>query len=268
MKKRNLLYERGTRSHYENADYYDQAYRRRRDDVRFYAEMAERFGGPVLELGAGTGRVSRAIAEKGIELLGVDSSEAMIERAEAGREKLKKATREKLEFLRGDLLELRLGQKFPLIIAPFNVFMHLYDREALRLALETVRAHLAPGGTFIFDVLMPDLRALIRDPERLYSAGTVTLPPSRRRYKYRESFNYDPVTQVLVITLYFQALDDPEEILTQTIAHRQFFPAELEALLHYEGFEIAERYGDFDGDPLLDFAESQVIVARLKKRAP
>lgn len=265
MKRRNLLYERGTRSHYENADYYDQAYRRRRDDIEFYAKMASRFGGPVLELGAGTGRVSRAIAERGIELFGVDSSGSMIERAEARRAKLKRATRERLEYAVGDLLELRLGRRFPLIIAPFNVFMHLYDREELRLALETVRAHLAPGGVFIFDVLLPDLRALIREPDRLYSAGTITLPPSRRRYKYKESFNYDPVTQVLVITLYFQSVDDPEEILTQTIAHRQYFPAELEALLHYKGFEIEERYGDFDGDPLLDYAESQVIIARLAK---
>ena len=263
MSRRNLAYERGTSSHYENADYYDQTYRRRREDVAFYAEMASRFGGPVLELGAGTGRVSRAIAERGIDILGVDSSAPMIERAHERRMKLRRAVRDRLDFQECDLLELRLGRKFPLIIAPFNVFMHLYDREELRLALETVRAHLAPGGVFIFDVLLPDLRALIRDPERLYSGGTISLPPSRRRYKYKESFDYDQVTQVLLITLYFQAVDDPKEIFTQTIAHRQFFPAELEALLHHEGFEIVERYGDFSGDPLLDFAESQVILAKL-----
>lgn len=263
MKQRNLLYERGTRSHYENAEYYDQAYRRRRADIDFYAEMASRFGGPVLELGAGTGRVSRAIAEQGVEILGIDSSEPMLERAERRRKKMRRAARELLEFAHGDLLELRLGRKFPLVIAPFNVFMHLYDREEFQRAMDTVRAHLAPGGVFVFDVLVPDLRALLRDPDRLYSAGTVSLPGRGRRYKYKESFNYDPIAQVLVITLYFQSLEDPEEILTQTIAHRQFFPAELEAILHYEGFEILERYGDFEREPLLDFAESQVLVTRL-----
>ncbi|MEM9074804.1 MAG: class I SAM-dependent methyltransferase, partial [Myxococcota bacterium] len=71
----------GTDAHYEDGQYYDQVYRRRRKDVRFYADLAEARGGPVLELGCGTGRVTRAIADRGMDVVGVDRMEPMLRRA-------------------------------------------------------------------------------------------------------------------------------------------------------------------------------------------
>ena len=66
----------GSEAHYEDGRYYDQAYRRRRHDVRFYTNLAVESGGPVLELGAGTGRVALAIAKAGVEVVGVESESA------------------------------------------------------------------------------------------------------------------------------------------------------------------------------------------------
>lgn len=254
--------EEGSRSHYENAAYYDQTYRRRREDVDFYVDLAARHGGPILELGAGTGRASRKLALAGHEVVGIDSAEPMLEAAERHREKLPKHARERLSYALGDLLELRLGRRFPLVISPFNVFMHVYDRRELALALETVRAHLAPGGYFVFDVLVPDPEALARDPERVYRGRNVRLPPERTLHRYGERFAYDPVTQIQTVTMIFEEIDPPHRVVTQTLTHRQWFPAELEALLHYEGFEIVERFGDFERGPLDEYSESQILVTR------
>ncbi|HLU46749.1 MAG TPA: methyltransferase domain-containing protein [Planctomycetota bacterium] len=262
MSRRSPLLERGSRSHYENAAYYDQTYRRRRADVEFYVAAAERLGGPVLELGAGTGRVSRKLAASGVEVIGVDSTEAMVEAAERHRAKMKGAARDRLSLVLGDIFEVRVGRRFPLVISPFNVFMHVYDRRELALALETVRAHLAPGGYFVFDVLVPDPEALARDPERVYRGRNVRLPPERTLHRYGERFEYDPVTQIQTVTMIFEEIDPPHRVVTQTLTHRQWFPAELEALLHYEGFEIVERFGDFERGPLDEYSESQILVTR------
>jgi hypothetical protein len=159
---------------------------------------------------------------------------------------------------------MRLRRRFPLVIAPFNVLMHLYTRRDLERGLASCRIHLAPRGRLAFDVLMPDLRALIRDPDRYYRGRPIRDPSSRRRYAYSEAFEYDVVQQTQMVTSAFRSLDDPRDTFVRPLAHRQFFPAELEALLHYNGFAIEARYGDFARGPLDAWSESQVIVARAR----
>ncbi len=269
----------GTEAHYRDPRYYDQTYRRRRGDVRYYVAQARRFGGPVLELGVGTGRVALALARSGFDVLGVDRSEPMLAHARARAEKLPRAARERLVLEAGDLRTFRAGGAkrargarlpkggFPLVIAPFNVFMHLYTREDVEAALATAKAHLGRDGRLVFDVLLPYPDGLARDPLRLYRAGHVTRPDDGKRYRYSESFEYDPASQVQIVRMFFEDEGDDRRTLVTPLAHRQFFPAELEALLHYNGFAIEERFGGFEGEPLDRGAESQVIVARRVTRA-
>ena len=256
----------GTEAHYRDARYYDHFYRRRKEDVRYYAELAEERGGPVLELGAGTGRVAIAIARRGVDVVGVDRMDAMLARARERLAKEPARVRERVELRRGDILRLRLRRRFPLVISPFNVFMHFYDRPQIEKALATVRRHLAPRGRFAFDVLLPDARNLSLNPTKIYKGGVVTDPTTRTKYHYGENFQYDPVRQVQLIGMAFQAVDDPKDMALTPLAHRQFFPAELEALLHYNGFEMESRCGDFEGGPLTGDSDSQVIVARARTR--
>ncbi len=256
----------GTEAHYRDARYYDQTYRRRRHDVRFYADVAEARGGPVLELGVGTGRVALEIARRGVELVGVDRMPEMLARARERLDKQPHAVRERVTLRRGDMRRVRVGRRFPLVISPFNVFMHLYERRDVEQALGTVRRHLRPGGRFVFDVLLPDPRNLARDPLRVYRGRPVKWPSDGRRYHYGEHFQYDPVRQVQLVTMAFQAVEDRDDLFVTPLAHRQFFPAELEALLHYNGFTIEARWGDFEREPLQEGSESQVIVAKLRRR--
>lgn len=253
---------RGAIAHYEDAAYYDLAYKRRRHDVRFYVELAIRSKGPVLELGAGTGRVALEIARAGITVVAVEPVPAMLERAREKALKLPKRARDNVVFRRGDVRKLRLQQQFPLIIAPFNVFMHLYTRADLERALATVRAHLSPRGRFVFDVSMPDLRAMVRDPGRLYRGPQVKEAHSGRSYAYFEAFDYDVLHQVQLVSMVFQNLEDSDDMRALPLSQRQFFPEELAQLLHYNGFVTEQRWGDFDQSPLQGDSESQIIVAR------
>lgn len=255
---------RGARAHYEDAAYYDWTYKRRKDDVRFYVELAAKARGPVLELGAGTGRVALEIARKEREIVAVEPSRQMRERAQKKAAALPERARKCLSVRGGDLRTLRLRRKFALVIAPFNVFMHLYSRRDLERALATVRAHLAPGGRFVFDVLMPDLRAMTRNPGRLYRGPRVLVPETGRAYHYFESFEYEPVRQVQLVSMIFQSESELDDLRVLPLSQRQFFPEELALLLHYNGFALARRYGDFSRGPLTGDSESQIVVARAR----
>lgn len=249
----------GTDAHYEDADYYDKAYERRREDVMFYAEFAAKSAKSVLELGVGTGRVAIETARRGVEIVGIDRMPSMLARAKKLLAEEPAVVRSRVTLKRGDLLKVRLDRKFSLVTSPFNVFQHLYTRDDFERALGTVKAHLAPRGTFVFDVLMPDAGSLARDPNRFYKSPAVKHPDGKR-YSYAESFDYDAVNQVQTVTMAFSEQNDVGNTFVQPLLHRQFFPQELEALLHYNGFELRELYGDFDRSPLSAASESQICV--------
>jgi len=255
---------RGAVAHYEDAAAYDATYRRRREDVRFYVDEARARRGPVLELGAGTGRVALEIARAGVDVTAVDPERAMLARATDKAAKLPKAARERVTLRRGDVRTLRLKQTFPLVIAPFNVLMHLYTRRDLERGLATVRRHLAPRGRFVFDVSMPDLRAMVRSPGRLYRGPRVVQPGTGKRYDYFESFEYDALREVQLVSMVFQSVEELSDLRVLPLSQRQFFPEELMMLLHYNGFRVEARFGDFARGPLTAESESQIVVARAR----
>jgi SAM-dependent methyltransferase len=252
----------GTRALYSSGPFFDHFYGRRTLDVRFYVEIARRYGGPVLELGVGTGRVALALARAGIEIVGVDLMPSMLRHARIRAERLSKAARARIALHRADMRKLSLRRRFPLVIAPFNAFTHLYSLPDFERTLDACRRHLQPRGRLVFDVVMPDLPALARDPERAYRGRDLTDPADSRRYLYSEASHYDGVRQIRSVTMLLEAKDEPAAQRAIPLTQRQFFPAELLALLHYNGFEVEHRYGDFAFGPLTDRSEAQIIVAR------
>ena len=263
-KRKGVRRATGSEAHYEDGRYYDQAYRRRRHDVRFYTDLALDSGGPVLELGVGTGRVALAIGKAGIDVVGVEPMAPMLARARERLAKLPRSSRHRIELREGTLERLRLRRRFPLVIAPFNVWMHLYTREDIERGFATVRHHLEPRGRFAFDVLLPDPISLAREPSKRYRGGNLPHPRDGFRYRYSEYFSYDPFSQIETVMMDFEHPDDKRLSFCTPLTQRQFFPAELEALLHYNGFKVDSHTGDFDGAPIRAATESQVVVATLR----
>ena len=124
------------------------------EDVPFYLEEAKRFGGPVLELGVGTGRIAVPVAAAGFEVVGVDLSAGMLEVA---RETAALAGVE-LDLRHGDMRDPPVEGEFPLVTAPFRSLLHMETDADRRAVLRAVRRHLAPGGHFVFDVFAPSRR--------------------------------------------------------------------------------------------------------------
>jgi len=259
------LVDAGSREHYADAALYDHEYRRRRADVAFYVELAKRrlrAGDRVLELGAGTGRVTVALARAGFAVTAVDSSPAMLGGLEARRARLPRAVAARISIVRADLRDFALGTaKFPLVIAAFNVFEHLYTRGELAACLARVAAHLAPGGALAFDVQLPDLGWLLRDPYKRWAKTRFTDLRTGRALFYSTNHDYDPVAQIALIRIYYDPVDGKGPARVVKLSQRKYFPAELEALVAHAGYRVVAHYGDFAWQPLDGGAESQVVIA-------
>jgi len=112
---------------------------------------------------------------------------------------------------------------------------------------------------------MPAPRDLARLAGKAFRAPRFRHPTARVLVNNREYFDYDPLRQVLFVSMEFEPVDDPGAVWVTPLAHRQFFPQEWEALLHYNGFEVDRVEGDFQGGPLT--RESDVMIWHAR-RAP
>lgn len=258
-----LLVDAGSRQHYADADLYDHEYRRRRDDVAWYRALAARaLGGPgrILELGCGSGRVTLPLAREGHHVVAVDAAPTMLAALERRLERAGAAIRSRVRPVEADLRDVAVGGRFPLVLAAFNVLEHLYTRAELAACLARVAAHLAPGGRFAFDVQLPDPAWLARDPRRRWARTRFRHPRTGVAMIYSTSHDYDPVSQIALIRLYYARADGTGRERVVHLSQRKYFPAELEALLAASGFRLVERHGDFVGGPLQAGSESQVVV--------
>lgn len=257
----------GAREHYADAALYDYEYRRRRADVTFYRTFAKRhFGGvpgKILELGAGSGRVTIPLARDGHTVVGIDQSAGMLAKLQARIDALPASVAGRVTAVAGDLRGFRVPGRFPLAIAAFNVLEHLYTRGEIDACLRTVAAHLEPDGLFVFDVQLPDLAWLIRDPQKRWAKTRFTDPTTKRATYYSTNHDYDPISQIAIIRLFYDPADGSKAgARVVQLTQRKFFPAELEALVAHAGFRVLERYGDFSFAPLTAAAESQVLVCQ------
>ena len=216
---------------YTESALYGLLFRERSADVAFYRAVVARFGAPVLELGVGDGRVAFALAADGHEVVGVDRSPHMLAALERQR------GRRSVRVHEADARSFRIDQRFPTITCPFNGIAHCHTHQDQAAFLDTVKAHLGPGGVFVFDVMIPD-------PWQL-AGGTSFVPRMEHPRtgavcRMEETSTYDSKTEVLTLTtrLVDRMIGETQEL---TLALRQLYPQQTERMLSFHGFEILER---------------------------
>jgi SAM-dependent methyltransferase len=198
------------------------------EDVAFYLEEARRSGGPVVELGVGTGRIAVPIAADGISVIGVDSSRGMLDVC-ARRAALAGV---QLDLRVGDLRKPPVGERVPLVICPFRSLLHMHT-DADRLGvLAAAYELLVPGGRFVFDVFAPDATDIAQTHERWLE----------REPGIFEHAVWDESARTLTLTV----RGDERET---TMALAWLSPDEWRGLLEQAGFEIEACYGWFDRTP-------------------
>jgi SAM-dependent methyltransferase len=254
--------EAGSFAHYDDAAYYTKTYQKRTEDVAFYVDLATRHG-QMLEYGAGNGRLALPAARAGAEVTGVDHSRPMLDDFQRRLALEPAEVQGRVKLRHGDMRKVRLGRRFDLVTCPFNAFLHLYERADVERFLARVREHLAKKGRFVFDVSNPSAHELVRDPNRAYFCPRFRYPKTGEMVKYTERFDYDQARQILFVTMEFLPQGHEKKSWVTPLAHRQFYPRELEALLHYNGFAIDDVWGDYKRTPFDRYSEMMVFSARV-----
>ena len=243
------------------ANIYDAVFSYAVDDIPFYLDEAKRSGGPVLELGCGTGRVSIPIALSGIELVGLDSSTAMLERAQ---QKAESAGASGLSLLQGDMRNFSLPDKFSLIIIPFRGLLSVLSVEDEVRVLANIKRHLAPGGRLVFDIFVPDLNMMVQEGDVPFHFRDVTDPSTGKQIVLWNQASYDAYTQVMSIRTTIEYLDYYGRVsdkIYRDFALRYIFRWETYHLLRTCGYDILALYGDFKRQDFDENSANMIWVA-------
>ena len=239
---------------------------RDRPDLDFYLNAAREAGSPVLEIGCGTGRVLIPTARAGIEITGLDLSPSMLAICRQRLLAEPDPVRARVELVEGDMRRFDLGRSFNLVTIPFRPFQHLVSVEDQLACLDSIRRHLAPGGTLILDLFNPSLEALVR-PAGVDAEDTpeTLLPDGRRLSRSFRIVSHDRAAQANQVELIYQVThpDGRTERLVHSFAMRYLFRYEAEHLLVRAGFEIAALYGGYDRSRFgASYPGELILVAR------
>jgi SAM-dependent methyltransferase len=234
-------------------------------DVAFYTRHAQQFGDPVLELGAGTGRIAWALAQAGDAVVGLDISAAMLARAEARRDTMPPAVQQLARFVRGDMTGFELDETFPCVIIPFRAFQSLPTPEQQRRSLLCIRRHMRPGGRLIIDLFDPWLDRCAPNA-RIEADVSAVRHPERGTLVKIELVRHDndPVRQVLTELWRFTELDDAGSVLREeeeTLALRWTYRQEMRYLFELTGFEVEAEYSDYQ-QAAPTYGREQIYIAR------
>jgi len=236
------------------ADLYDEVgpYRKR-PDIAFYVEAAANAGGPVLEVGCGTGRVLIPSARAGAGMVGLDVSAAMLAICRRKLQKESEAVQSAVQLVQADMRQFALSRRFALATLPFRPFQHLMTIEDQLSCLSSIRTHLVDGGQIILDVFNPSLDALVnRSAGQEFGAEPeFTMSDGRRVVRTHKIVAHDRINQVNHIELIYYITDPEgrEERLVDAFTMRYFFRYEMEHLLARSGFQVEQVFGGFDRSP-------------------
>ncbi|MFI9528416.1 class I SAM-dependent DNA methyltransferase [Micromonospora rosaria] len=208
------------------------------------AELAA--GGPALEFAVGTGRVAVPLAGRGVPVTGIELSEPMIERLRA---KVDEAT---IPVVVGDMATATAPGEYALVYLVFNTISNLLTQAEQVACFRNAARHLAPGGRFVIELWVPELRAL---PPGREATVWLTQPG------YIGLDTYDLLRQH-VVSHHFR-FDGSRQASLFRSPHRYVWPAELDLMGQLAGFELESRHADWAGAEFTAESRSHVSVYRL-----
>ena len=216
------------------------------EDISFYVEEAlAAGGGPVVELGVGTGRIAIPTAQAGVQLIGVDSSpEMLVVCSERAREA---GVADRLDLRLGDLRRPPVDERVGLVTCPFRAYLHLGSDEERLEALRAAHELLRPDGRLIFDVFVPSREDIEETDGRWIE----------REPGIDERADWDLAAQTLTL-----AVRGPGGESTMMLTWLE--PERWQSLLAETGFEVTACYGWFDRRPYAG-GEDSVWIARARK---
>ncbi len=215
------------------AELYDSLYRGPDSEavVEFLGERAR--SGRALELAIGTGRVALPLKQRGIDVHGIDASEAMVAKLRS------KPGGSSIPVTMGDFADVAVAGSFQLIFVVFNTFFALTSQDEQLRCFRNVARRLTPHGRFVIEAFVPDLSRF----DRGQRAATESIELDR---VLLEVTVHDPVRQIAT-TQHLHI--SPAGVEMYPIQVRYAWPSELDLMARLAGLELKERYGGWRGEP-------------------
>jgi SAM-dependent methyltransferase len=207
-------------------------------------------GGRAVEFAIGTGRVAIPLSDSGIAVSGIELSHAMASRL---REKVGE---DRIPVVLGDMATARAGSDFDLAYLVFNTISNLLTQDEQVECFANAARHLRPGGCFVIELWVPQLRAL--PPGH---GGTVEV--SEPGYLLVDTVD---VLHQQVVSHHFRfaaEIDGGHEAQVFRSPHRYIWPSELDLMARLAGFHLESRWADWSRAPFTAESHSHVSVYRL-----
>jgi SAM-dependent methyltransferase len=211
--------------------------------VSFLAELAG--PGPALELGIGTGRVALPLAERGVDVHGIDASEAMVEKLRS------KPGGDRIPITLKDFATVDVEGAFSVVFVVFNTFFALVNQEDQVRCFGGVSERLTPDGVFVLEAFVPDVSRFGRYHQRV-EAGDLSLDRVRL-----EVARHDPVTQRIDGQ---HVVISEKETKLYPVHLRYAWPSELDLMAQLAGLRLRERWGSWRRDPFTESSERHISV--------
>jgi SAM-dependent methyltransferase len=235
-------------------------------DLDLYLALADRTGGPILELATGTGRLAVPLAEHGHLVTGVDLDPAMLARAQARLAAAKGGAAASLRFVIGDARSVRLPDagRYQLAFLALNSLFIMGGRADQQAVIATLAAHLAPGGLAVVDVWLPDADDLARYDGRVVLEYPRRDPATGQHVVKVGSATHDAATATVRLTTIYEE-GDPGQPVVRWVRRddmRLVGVDELRTFAEAVGLEVESIAGGYDLEPHGPGAERAILIAK------
>ena len=224
------------RGYYDDPERYEAEVAPFHADLNWYLKRVRELGQPVLELGCGTGRLLFLLAANGIEIDGLDNSVPMLARAKTRALLLGPTISNRVSLYQKDMRSFAVRRRYRVVLAPFNMLMHLHTDEDFLACLRCIRRHLEEDGRLNFDVSNPQ-QALLDAIGEQQPAEQRSIRIRGLSYLQRERYLYNPSTGLSVTTYTFEPEGHDEAAVTTSLSLRMYTPLHVAHLLQSGGFQ-------------------------------
>ena len=250
--------------YYGDPERYEAEYGFYAIDLSWYRNRLLESGGPALVLGCGTGRVLFPLAAAGIPTDGIDNSPQMLDRARTRAVEMGAEIAGRVNLFEADIRSFSLETRYQVILAPFNLLMHLQKDQEVLECLDSVAGHLEEDGRLLLDVTNPKEELLVRH-------GPPGLPLRDIRFRgvtflQTEQHEYDQRTKISKTLFSYEPRTKDAEPFACRLHLRMYAPEDIDGLLKQAGFEIKKKLGSFSGETFDQESMTQIIEASTIRR--
>ena len=231
-------------------------------DIPFFLKYAKNMGSPILDLAAGTGRITFALAKDGHEVVALENSQSMLEVAKQKLDQASSIIANKVILVEGDMTNFNLERKFELVIIP-NSIVHAVTTEEQLSTLQCIRNHLTDSGVFILDIFPGEMQYEHAE----FKENPVSLPDGTT-VERRGAIRSDMLNQIMTVNLQYMVRDSELNIIEEmevVSSAALLYNRDIDNLISRSGFVVVDEFGGFDGDEYTPESGRRILILKKSK---